>query len=153
MFNIRTSYDYYTKAVEAPMPEEVYRQVAEAYSEFLLDKVIDEGEEVALPGRMGTLVVMGKKQKPKVLEDGTITGMAPDWKATKALWEKSPEAKANKKLVYHTNADTGGVRYKLHWSKRKVFIPYKTQMSFRLTKQNKIRLNKAIESGTEYRTH
>ena len=153
MFNIRTSYDYYEKVVDEPLPEPLYREVAEAYSEFLLDKIIDEGEEVALPGRMGTMCIIGKKQKPKIDEDGNIRGMAPDWKSTKALWERNPEAKAAKKLVYHTNANTSGIRYKLLWSKRKVFIPFKAQMSFRLTKQNKIRLNKAIEGGQEYRTH
>lgn len=150
-FNIRTSYDEYVNNVEEPVEESLYREVAEAYSEFLMDKIL-KGDEVGLPGRLGTLCITGKKQKVKFDKNGNAVGLAPDWKATKALWEKSPEAKAAKKLVYHTNADTDGIRYKLHWSKRKVFIPYKNLYNFRLTKQNKIKINKAIESGQEYRT-
>ena len=55
--------------------------------------------------------------------------LPPNWAKTKELWEKNPEAKAKKQLVYCTNDHTNGIRYKIIWSKRRVLVENKTLYS------------------------
>lgn len=149
MITASTSYNEYKKTSKTPLDYKTYKEVIGLYGKFLFNKVL-EGHEVTLPARLGTISVIGKEQKPRYNSKGEVEGLAPDWKKTKALWDKNPDAKKRKQLIYHTNEHTAGVRYKLAWSKKRVLLSNKTLYNFRLTKQNKIALNKAIEQGNQY---
>lgn len=117
-------------------------EIANNFNKFLMEKVF-EGFEVVLPARLGVLSVVGTKQEIKFDSEGNPM-LPPDWVKTKALWEKSPEAKEQKKLVYHTNSHTGGVRYKIFWSKRRVLVTNKNLYSLRFTRTNKRRVHEEI---------
>lgn len=151
MKNLRESYRLYKESVENPVDIKIYLLLAADYNKFLIDKVL-EGKEVTLPSRMGTLTILGKEQKIKFDEEGKIQGLAPDWVKTKELWENNPQAKAEKKLVYHTNTHTDNVRYKYLWSKKNVLVENKTLYSLRLTRTNKRAVHKKILKGAQYKT-
>jgi len=145
----RESYAAYRKAVDKPQKIEVYTRLANAYNKFLFDKVFD-GEEVTLPARMGTLMIVGKKHGIHFSEKSGRPLLAPHWRKTKELWETSDVARANRTVVYCTNEHSGGVRYKFLWSKNKVAIENKYLYTLRVTRTNKRRLYRAIMAGTEY---
>ena len=148
--NIRSSYSQYKKSVDTPLDLKSYIKIAALYNKFLLTKVL-EGDEVYLPYRLGTLSVTGKKQDYKV-ENGEVIGLAPDWVNTKKLWAKNKEAKESKKLLYHMNSHTDGVRYKYIWSKKNVLIENKTLYSLRMTRTNKRAVNTLIMQGKTFKT-
>lgn len=152
MKNLRESYKLYKESVENPVDIKTYLVLAAEYNKFLINKVL-EGKEVTLPSRMGTLSILGKEQKIKFDEEGKVSGLAPDWVKTKQLWERSPEAKKNKKLLYHTNAHTENVRYKYLWSKKNVLVENKTLYSLRLTRTNKRAVHQKILNGAQYKTN
>tara|TARA_R110000796_G_scaffold252406_2_gene386630 strand:+ start:5369 stop:5839 length:471 start_codon:yes stop_codon:yes gene_type:complete len=149
--NNRDSYKFYKTTTENPVDIQTYLDIAGDYSKFLMEKVL-EGEEVVLPGRLGTLSVQGKKQKITFDEEGKVIGLAPNWPKTKELWKTSDTARANKKIVFHTNEDTSGIRYKYLWSKRNVLVKNKTLYSLQLTRTNKRNLSAKIKGGKEYLT-
>lgn len=151
MKNLRDSYKLYKETVENPVDIKTYLLLTAEYNKFLINKVL-EGKEVTLPSRMGTLSILGKKHKIKIGENGEILGLAPDWVETKKLWEKSPEAKEAKKLIYHTNSHTEGVRYKFLWAKKNVLVENKTLYSLRLTRTNKRAVHQKIIDGAQYKT-
>lgn len=151
MKNLRESYKLYKKSVSNPVDIKVYLLLAADYNKFLLDKVLD-GKEITLPSRMGTLSIVGRKQKIKFNDKGEIIGLAPDWVKTKALWDNNPEAKEKKKRLFHTNSHTGNVRYKFLWSKKNVLVENKTLYSLRLTRTNKRAVHKKILKGAQYKT-
>ena len=151
MKNLRESYKLYKQSVENPIDIKTYLILAADYNKFLIDKVL-EGKEVTLPSRMGTLSILGKEQQIRFDDEGKIAGLAPDWVETKILWESNPEAKAAKKLVYHTNFHTDNVRYKFLWSKKNVLVENKTLYSLRLTRTNKRAVHKKILEGAQYKT-
>ena len=151
MKNLRESYKLYRNSVENPIDIKTYLLLAADYNKFLMDKVLD-GKEVTLPSRMGTLSIVGKKQKIRFDEDGQIIGLAPDWVKTKALWESNPQAKAERKRLFHTNSHTDNVRYKFLWSKKNVLVENKTLYSLRLTRTNKRAVHSKILKGTQYKT-
>ena len=151
MKNLRESYKLYKESVEFPVDIKLYLILAADYNTFLINKVL-EGKEVTLPSRMGTLSIVGRKQTIRYDEDGKIVGLAPDWVKTKELWATNPEAKKEKKLLYHMNSHTDNVRYKYLWSKKNVLVENKTLYSLRLTRTNKRAVHSKIMSGAQFKT-
>lgn len=148
--NLRDSYKEYSTQDDA-VDIKTYLQITSKYNKFLIEKVLD-GKEVTLPAKMGTLSILGKKQKVRFDEEGKIIGLAPDWVKTKKLWEKNPEAKKLKKLVYHTNEHTDNTRYKFLWSKCRVLVENKTLYALRMTRDNKRAVHNMIKKGKKYIT-
>lgn len=146
--NIRSSYKRYSKESEKPVELKPFVQIANGYMEFLMKKVV-EGEEVTMPVKLGTLFIQGVKKKLSFNKDG-IPLLPPNWSETKKLWERNPDAKATKKIVYCLNEETNGVVYKLHWSKNRVPIENKLYYNFILTRGNKRLIHKQIKQGKEY---
>ena len=151
MKNIRDSYKLYKNSTAHPVDIKIYLNLISSYNKFLMEKVL-EGKEVTLPSRMGTLSIVGKEQKIRFNEEGKLIGLAPDWVQTKILWESNSEAKAQKKILYHTNSHTDSVRYKYLWSKKNVLVENKTLYSLRLTRTNKRAVHTKIMSGIKYKT-
>tara|TARA_R110000803_G_scaffold45536_1_gene95918 strand:+ start:749 stop:1210 length:462 start_codon:yes stop_codon:yes gene_type:complete len=152
MKNLRESYKLYKETVENPTDIQQYLLIAADYNKFLMDKVL-KGKEVTLPSRMGTLSIVGRKQKIRFDDEGKVVGLAPDWVKTKELWDSNPKAKAEKKRVFHLNSGTGGVRYKFLWSKKHVLVQNKTLYSLRLTRTNKRAVHANILNGAQYKTY
>jgi hypothetical protein len=128
-----------------------YLEITEGFMKFIANKVI-EGDDIALPSKMGTLRVYGKKIIP-IIKDGEICGLAPDWKSTLVEWEKNPQAKKEKKILYHFNEHTRGVRYKFSWLTSVISLRFKTLYSFKASRHNKRELWKHILNGQEYRVY
>ena len=150
MRNIRTSYTQYKKECENTIDIRQYIDISTRYVKFLMDKVIDEGYEVSLPSRLGSLRIIGIKQQIKFDDEGKIKGLSPNWQKTMQLWNSNPEAKEKKQLVYNTNEHSAGIRYKYIWSKKRALITNKTLYSLRMTRENKRRIYKAVIAGKEY---
>jgi hypothetical protein len=146
--NTRSSYKRYFKETEKPVELNTFIPIANEYMEFLMKKVL-EGEEVTMPARLGTLFIQGVKKKLAFNKDG-VPMLPPNWGETKKLWDKNPDAKATKKIVYCLNEETNGVVYKLHWSKNRVPIENKLFYNFILTRGNKRAIHKEIKQGKEY---
>tara|TARA_R110000850_G_scaffold254071_2_gene379391 strand:- start:931 stop:1389 length:459 start_codon:yes stop_codon:yes gene_type:complete len=151
MKNLRESYKLYKEIVKEPVDIQTYLILTAEYNKFLINKV-QEGKEVTLPSRMGTLSIIGRKTKIRFDENGNIEGLAPDWVKTKALWKSNPEAKAKRKRIFHINSNTDGVRYKYLWSKKNVLVENKTLYSLRLTRTNKRTVHTKIVDGAQYKT-
>jgi hypothetical protein len=146
--NIRSSFKRYSKEVETPVEVNSFISIANGYMEFLMQKV-REGEEVTMPARLGTLFIQGTKKNLKFNKDG-IPLLPPNWGETKKLWDKNPDAKATKKIVYCLNEETNGVVYKVNWSKNRVPIENKIYYNLILTRDNKRAIHQSIKQGKEY---
>jgi hypothetical protein len=146
--NVRSSFKRYFKESEKPVEINTFLPIAHGYMEFLIEKVIS-GEEVTLPAKLGTLFIQGVKKKLAFNKDG-VPMLPPNWGETKKLWERNPEAKATKRVVYCLNEETNGVVYKLHWSKNRVPIENKLYYNFILTRDNKRMIHNQIKQGKEY---
>lgn len=150
--NLRSSYKFYKKESNKPVDLKKYLLIATMYNKFLIKKVI-EGEEVVLPSRLGSLRIIGRKQKVRFDENGKVIGLAPDWVKTKKLWDNNPIAKEKKQLLYHTNEHTDSVRYKFLWSKNRMFLVNKMLYALQITRHNKRQVHKKILEGKEYREY
>ncbi len=150
--NTKTAYRSYKQLnLQSYVDLSTYRYICNNFSKFLIEKVLS-GEKVTLPARLGTLSIVGRKQKIRFDKDGKVLGLAPDWVKTKELWQKSEQAKAEKKKVYCTNEHSSGIRYRYLWSKNRVLIPQKSLYSLKMTRENKRAVHSKVKNGFEYIT-
>lgn len=149
MKNIRESYKLYKSTQQDCVDLSTYIKISTLYLKFLIEKVINN-VEVTLPARLGTLKIIGRKQKISFDENNKVKGLTPNWKDTKKLWDSCEECKQKKQLVYNTNEHSGGVIYKFHWTKSRVLVSNKTLYSLKMTRINKRRVFKEIINGHEY---
>ena len=150
--NVRSSYKQYKETTTNEIVDsKTYIDYANEFNKFLSEKVI-EGYEITLPSRLGTLSIIGKKQKIKVDDNGKISGLAPDWVKTKELWNSNPLAKEKKQLLYHTNSHTDNTIYKFLWSKNRILITNKILYSLRMTRDNKRKVYSLVKNGKKYIT-
>ncbi|MHA1197765.1 MAG: hypothetical protein ACTSQF_00210 [Candidatus Heimdallarchaeaceae archaeon] len=98
---------------------------------------------------MGRLEVQGRKQNIRV-EGNKIKGLAPDWKSTIELWNRNPEAKKEKKIIYFFNEHSKGVRYKIKWTKTKIPLIFKSVLTFKAIRPVKRGVSKNVNEGKEY---
>lgn len=150
--SVKDSYNLYKATAEEQIVDKSsYLKLTARFSKFLIQEVLD-GKKVTLPARMGVLQIVGRKQEIKFDENGEVKGLAPDWVGTKKLWDRDPQAKKERKRVFHLNPHTQNFRYKFLWSKAGVFAENKTLYSLRMTRSNKRAASQRIKEGFNYVT-
>lgn len=147
--NLRDSYKSYREGHRNPVAIKIYIEIALGFIKFLMSKVI-EGKDVKLPCELGIIGVRGKKQKPRLSDEGEIVGLPPDWVGTKQLWDTDPEAKKRRQLLYLFNEHTGGFRYKIVWFKKGFKFKNKSVYSIKFSRMNKRTISNLIKAGKEY---
>lgn len=103
----------------------VFRDILNDYFKYLRDELIEEGREIKLPCRMGTLCVV--KHKPK-----TFT--------SKSLRVDYAESKKLGKITFHLNSHTNFFKYRYYWNKQNMLTKNKTKYQLVMTRENKRRL-------------
>ena len=126
-----------------------YLKITEGFMQFMANKII-AGEEVNLPLSMGAILIAGRKANVRI-EDGKIKGLAPNWKETMALWERDKQAKKEKKLIYHFNEHSRGIRYKFSWLTQNVPLRMKHIFAFKATRAHTRAVWKQVLDGKEYK--
>lgn len=142
------TYNTYKASSENPIPKSDYLKLVNGFFKFLME-LIFQGYEIKLPNRGGSIAIIGRKQKPRII-DGEIKGLAPDWVKTKALRDTNPEAKEKRTIVYHLNDHTNGIRYAIRWIKKNMNWENKSFYSIRFSWTNKRLASDLFKEGKEY---
>ena len=109
----------------------VFRSIVSDYFRYLRDEIIENGKEVKLPCRMGTLSIV--KHKPK-----EYTG--------KSLRIDYGESKKQGKMVFHLNEHSDFFKYRAYWNKQNMLTKNKTYYQLVLTRDNKRHLAQIIKN-------
>lgn len=146
---LRDSYKFYQVQAEEPVKIKVYIEIILGFLKFMMRKIA-EGKDVKLSSELGIVGIRGKRQRPRLDENGNIVGVPPDWVGTKKYWEENPEAKKEGKILYLFNEHSSGVRYKIVWFKRGFKFKNKSVYSIRFSRNNKRTISNLIKGGMEY---
>ena len=152
MKNILSSYKNYRKSGGTTNVGRLeFCRIINAFNKHIM-LLINEGHEVKLPEKMGTLSVKGKKIETKYDEDlNRIINQSIDYGETNKLWARCPECQKNKQVIYHLNEHSDGIRYKFFWSKEKMIVENKLFYTMVFTRSNKRTLSNLItEHGRSY---
>jgi hypothetical protein len=146
--NIRKSYSVHKEMAKEPLALKSYIDIANGFMKFIMQEVA-EGNEITLPANMGTICVVGRKPPIRTTENG-MKLLPIDWIATKILRDKDPIAKEERRVVYHLNEHTGGVVYKVHWSKKNMAVTNKNLYSLVIARKSGRAIWQLIMGGKEY---
>lgn len=152
-YNVLDMYKHYKNLCKEKDKEPVslskYRRILKEHNQFVVDEIIENSEEFRMPYRLGYLRIRKCRQKLKLDHDGNIITrhMHVDWATTKQLWATNEQAKASKKVVFHTNRQTQGYYYKWYWDKRASNIRNHTVYSLVMTRTNKRRIAEALRNN------
>lgn len=142
--------DFKKKNKGFPIDRDTYKKIVDKYLQHFTDLVIS-GKAVRIPGKMGSLTVVGKKVKPRIdKETGEIVGLSPDWAKTLKLWNEKPEARKKGEKIYFLNEHSDYIRYKFLWSKRNIYCEHKNYYSLQMCWAAKRTLASEIKKGKEY---
>lgn len=145
----RDAYKLYKQEVSKSKSLKIYLDISQGFNKFLIEKLL-AGNEIGLPEALGRMRFIGHKTKPRLDEKGFVKGLAPNWKATNELWAKNPVAKEDKTILYYFNEHSDGIRYRLHWAKKNVYVKNKDFFNFKLSRANKHRFKDAINEDKEF---
>ena len=113
------------------MDYKVFRAIINDYFKHLRDELIEQGKEIKLPCRLGTIQIV--KRKPKSY---TKKSLRIDYGETKRL----------NKLVFYDNAHCNYFKYRIYWSKLNMLTHNKTHYQLILTRDNKRHLAQIIKN-------
>ena len=136
-------YSYYRKNTDnKTVDRKTFTKISNEFNDSIMDAIIYEGFEFALPFRLGYIRIRKHKPKLRYNEDGSLdkTPLHPNWQETKKLWAENPEAKERKQLVFHTNPHTDGFQYKFFWHKKHCNIKNHSSCCFIPSRANKRKL-------------
>lgn len=134
-----------------------YLRITADFMTFIM-KLVFQGMKVHLPVKCGSFHIIGRKQNFDKL-DGLdlkkdklkITNQFPvDWGATNKLWKTNPQAKKEKRLIYHFNEHTEHILYRIHWSVRDSKLTNSRFYKFNLSRANRLSLAQLIKNGQEF---
>lgn len=124
--------DFYNSYIEYVKDNPLYqidyttfRAIIDDYFRYLRDEIIENGKEVKLPCRLGTVRIV--KHKPKQYNNKSLRV---DYKASRD----------HGKLLFHLNEHTDGFKYRYYWNKQNMIITNKTKYQLTMTRANKRRL-------------
>lgn len=136
-----TGIDFYNSYMEFvkgnPLYEieyKVFRAIIDDYFRYLRDELIENGKEIKLPCRMGTLQIV--KHKPKTFSTTGRRSLRIDYGESKKLG----------KMVFHLNEHSGLFKYRFLWSKQVMLTHNKTKYQLVMTRDNKRRLAQIIKN-------
>lgn len=109
----------------------IFRAIINDYFKHLRDELIEQGKEIKLPCRLGTLQIV--KRKPN-----SFTG--------KSLRIDYGTSKKMGKLILYDNAHCNYYKYRVYWSKLSMLTHNKTHYQLILTRDNKRHLAQIIKN-------
>lgn len=138
-YKTKDFYNFYKSTVRNPLPYKtvvnfLYGKTNIGLIEELKNEIVYNAYSLHLPHRLGIIRVRKKEPKIHFNNDGSLnykkSMMRVDWKATKELWEKNPEAKKKKTRVFHLNKHTDGAICSPVWEKYSSNVKNKTVYKF-----------------------
>jgi len=129
------------------IPKRLYTKIIKEVSNEIIDFLIEEGGELKLPHRTGSLKIIKYKQHLKKDESGKpiLNNLPINWDATLKLWDSDKESKENKTLIRYINKNFEVFQYV--YLKRKANFKNRSKYSFKPTRSNKIKLKNAIKNN------
>lgn len=141
--------DYKKRSNNKSITAKEYADIIDMILTGIRDKMSTSMYDFKLPSNLGRIVV--RKYIPKVKLDtngNPVVRLAPNWKATKQLWNDYPATKEVKQLVYHTNDHSSGYLFAIDYKKDNARFKNRIFYSSQINRQFKRDVSRSITNGT-----
>lgn len=126
--------------------KKLFNSIITDFNKGVVDLILKENVMFNMPYLNMQLQIRKDKRKPR-LENGKLINPVPvDWKKTKELWERNPEAKEKKLLVRYNNSHSSGYVYRVNLQKFSSKVRNKTLIKIETNRSFKRKLGKRIKN-------
>ena len=143
-------YDFYKEKTKRKkiVSKRKFTEILKEFNKELVKLLIFQAYDVTLPGHLGHMSILKYKPKISLNPDGTVNTnrLAVNQKATRELWERDKNAKANKKLVFHMNEHSDGYTYKWLWDTATCNVKNHSVYKFVPSRRNKRLLSSTVRN-------
>lgn len=147
-YGIRDYYNDFSKK-STDIDYTKYKEVVESLFSKIRDKMSSAMYDFKIPHGLGRILVRKYIPKVKIDENGEPSiRLAPDWVATKKMWNEYPETKERKQLVYHTNDHSAGYLFTIDYKKENSKILNRVFYGARINRTLKRDVAKNIINGS-----
>ena len=99
-------YKFYTSQSKSPVERKVFNKIVSEFNQKIVEAIIEKGLEFTPVNLQFTFCVRKSLRIPKI-KDGKLVNTSPiDYKTTKELWARDPEAAEKKILIRYLNNHT-----------------------------------------------
>lgn len=138
-------YKYYKKNCKNPVSSVLFNKIITDYNKGIVNLIINESMDYTIPYLNFEITIRKYKKKLKIVNGKLINNVPPDWKATKELWAKDPEAKEKKLVIRLNNSHTSGYVFRIYLKKFKSTTKNKNVYKFLPNRDFKRNLSKRIK--------
>jgi hypothetical protein len=98
---------------DLPIEDKMYKEFLREFHENVIRRIVLKGMIYNMPAKLGIIELTFRYPTTIINDDMKIvrTNAPINYKETNKLWAEDPENRLNRKVIYHTNADTGGKIY------------------------------------------
>lgn len=136
--------DSFEKNQGYALPQRVINAAVFDLNRKLMQDVIFKNIFFSMPYNLGSIAILKNKPVPKRKENGNLS-LPIDHGETRKLWKEDPEAKKNRRYVYHRNTHSGGYVAAFRWLKSRAKVKNIFGYRFVPVKQIKRDLAKAMK--------
>lgn len=117
-YGIRDYYKFYKEDnPNSKINYSLYVKIIKEYNKGVINLIIEDNVEYAIPHIGSSLVIKCDKRVPKII-NGKLHNTTPvDWKATNDLWDSDEEAKSKKLLVRYLNTHSSKYVFRVSFKK------------------------------------
>ena len=142
-------YKYYCENYDSPLTRKQYNEIQKRFFEKVIYSMLNERLEYYID-HLGFILTIRKEKRAPEIRDGKLYNNRPiDFKATKELWKKHPDAKEKGLIVRHLNDHTSGYVFRIYLKKFRSNIKGRSYFRFRPMRQFKRDLNKRIRDANK----
>ena len=138
------SLDPIEKETGYDIPRYILNRSVHKVNKYLMEDMVFNNNFIRLPYGLGTIGIFKRKPPVYIKTNGQLS-LPKDMAATYALWNKDPQAKKDKKFVYHKNSNTGGYVIKTLWQKNGIKVRNITGYKFKTVKGFKRLISKQLK--------
>lgn len=129
-YGLTDYYKFYRKRYNK-VDKATYNSLLSEFNEGILELIIEEGLTYQMPYLYLELIIKKDKRKPKIVNGKLHNNVPVDWKATKELWDKDPEAREKKIRVRFKNSHTSGYVFRIFCKKFKCKLRNRSLYKFK----------------------
>lgn len=123
-------YNYYKNKYKSDISKNLYRKIICEFNSEIAKAIILNNFDFEIPYRLGKLSLRKFKPLLKISNNKLINHNPPDFKKTKELWEKDPEARKKKILIRFLNKHTNGYLFEIKYYNYKANFKNKSAYTF-----------------------
>lgn len=143
-YGIRDYYKFYKNNYNK-VDKEKFSKVIDDFNKEIIKAIIEDNLEYTVPYLNIEISIRKHKRKPTIKNGQLINNVPIDWKATKELWEKDPEAKEKNIRVRFRNSHTNNYVFRIYCKKFKCNIRNKSLFKFKPSRIFQRSLSKRIK--------